>query len=525
MGERKVELYDTTLRDGAQGESVFFTLPDKLRIVEALDDFGMTYIEGGWPGSNPKDELFFQKVRTVSLTNARIVAFGSTRRKNMQSGDDPIFLKLLDGRTAYITIFGKAWDLHVTQVLKVTLDENVQMIADSVAFLRDNGRHVFYDAEHFFDGYRRNPSYAMKTVDAAVESGAERLILCDTNGGALPKEVAEVVRLLKKRFRVPIGIHTHNDCGLAVASTIAAVEAGALHVQGTVNGFGERCGNADLTTIIPVLQLKMGYQCIPEANLRRLTWLSRRIYEIANAVPPGQQPFVGLSAFTHKAGVHVDAVGKNPETYEHVIPDAVGNKRRILVSELSGKSTILQKLGKYDLKDRPDIVRKILRMVGDLENEGYQFEAAEGSFELMVARALGLYKDPFRVEGFRVIVERRGARVVSEATVRVRVDNRIEHTAGEGNGPVNALDNALRKALIGFYPSLESLRLTDYRVRILQPEKATAAITRVLIESADGIDTWGTIGLSENIIEASWNALLDSFAYKLMKDAAAAAKT
>jgi len=520
---KKIELYDTTLRDGAQGEMISFTLEDKLKIAARLDQFCVDYIEGGWPGSNPKDAAFFQRVARQRFSHSRIVAFGSTRRKGVPVERDGNLACLLESGTEYLAIFGKSWDLHVQKVLRATLEENLVLIRDSVAFLKSKGKTVFFDAEHFFDGYASNPAYALATIQAAVEAGADRVVLCDTNGGCLPGKVQEAVSTVMKRFRVPVGIHTHNDSGLAVANALAAVEAGADHVQGTINGLGERCGNADLTTLVPLLQLKMGCQCVPRESMRNLTNLSRYVYEIANMVPPGSQPFVGLSAFTHKGGVHVDAVGKDPKTYEHVRPEEVGNQRKILVSELSGKSTVLQKMRAYGLEAKPEVTKKILEMVASLEKDGYQFEAAEGSFELLVRRTLGVYTRPFAVEGFRVIVEERGTRVVSEATVKVRVGPRAEHTAAEGNGPVNALDNALRKALAGFFPEIRHLRLVDYKVRILHPEKATGAMTRVLIESTDEKDVWGTVGLSDNIIEASWKALLDSVEFKILKDRSARA--
>ena len=514
---KKIEIYDTTLRDGSQGEAVFFTLQDKLKIAERLDEFGVDFIEGGWPGSNPKDELFFKRIKNKKFKNSKIVAFGSTRRKKYSVEKDPFFKKLLESEIEYITIFGKSWDLHVRDVLKISLDENLKLIEESIEFLKKNGRKVFFDAEHFFDGYKNNPEYALKTLLVAENSGAERIILCDTNGGSLPHEVEDIFKKIKKKIKTPLGIHAHNDSGVAVANSIVAVKSGAVQVQGTMNGFGERCGNADLTTIIPILQLKMGYKCIPEEKMVYLTQLSRFIYEVANIIPPNNQPFVGLSAFAHKGGIHIDAVSKNPATYEHIEPSAVGNERRILLSELSGKSTIIQKLKGYEIEKKPEVIKKILDKIAKLENEGYQFEAAEATFELMVKKVLGEYEKLFKIESFRVIVEKRGKKVVSEATVKVKVDNRVEHTAGEGNGPVNALDNALRKALIKFYPEVKNVKLTDYRVRILHPEKATAAITRVIIESMDEKDRWGTIGVSENIIEASWKALLDSFEYKLLK--------
>jgi len=514
---RKVEIYDTTLRDGAQGESVAFTIKDKIRIAEKLDEFGIDFIEGGWPGSNPKDISFFEKVKNRKFTNIKIVAFGSTRRKHVTADTDPFLRKLLESGVEYITIFGKSWDLHVRDVLRISPSENLDLIEDSVRFLKKQGRKVFFDAEHFFDGYKKNPDYALKTLAAAESAGAEKIVLCDTNGGSLPFEIEEITRKVTAITGVPLGIHTHNDSGLAVSNTITAVRAGVMHVQGTINGIGERCGNADLSVIIPILQLKMGYTCVDEGNLMRLTEVSRFVYETANMVPPNSQPFVGMSAFAHKGGVHVDAVNKNPVTYEHIDPMKVGNVRRVLLSELSGKSTILQKAKNYKLDNDPESIKKILDNVTNLENAGYQFEAAEGSFDIMVRKTLGEYKKLFTIEGFRVIVEKRGEKVVSEATVKVRVDKSVEHTASEGNGPVNALDNALRKALVRFYPEIETMKLTDYRVRILHPEEATAAVTRVLIETTDEDGTWGTIGVSENIIEASWKALIDSIEYKLHK--------
>ena len=516
---KKIEIYDTTLRDGAQGENVFFTLPDQIKIVEKLDEFGFDFIEGGWPGSNPKAEEFFKKMASKKLKHSKLVAFGSTRRKNLPAEKDPFLKALVDAGTDVIIIFGKSWDLHVREVLRISLKENLDLIADSISFLRSKGKIVFFDAEHFFDGYKENREYAMKTLLVAQESGAERVVLCDTNGGTLPFEVEGIVADVCGLLKTPVGMHAHNDSGLGVANSVAAVRAGAMHIHGTINGFGERCGNADLTAIIPILQLKMGFKCLEEEKLKHLTGLSRYVYEVANIVPPGNQPFVGLSAFAHKGGVHVDAVGKNPRTYEHISPEKVGNQRRVLVSELSGKSTILQKLGKYGIEKQPGLVKEILDKIGQLEKNGYQFEAAEASFDIMVRKLLGLYNEPFQVEGFRVIVEERNEKVIAEATVKIRVGKKSEYTVAEGNGPVNALDNALRKALLPFYDCISNLKLTDYKVRILHPEKATGAVTRVLIESMDGNETWGTIGLSENIIEASWLALIDSFTYKILKEA------
>lgn len=516
--QKKIEIYDTTLRDGAQGEAVFFTLLDQIKIAEKLDEFGFDFIEGGWPGSNPKAEEFFKRMGLKKLERSRLVAFGSTRRKNVQAEKDPFLKAIIDAGVDVITIFGKSWDLHVKEVLKISLEENLDLISDSIKFLISRGKTVFFDAEHFFDGYKDNPDYALQTLLVAEKSGAERIVLCDTNGGTLPFEVEEIVRRVCKTLKTPVGIHAHNDSGTAVANSIVAVRAGAVHVQGTINGFGERCGNADLTAIIPILQIKMGYKCLEEEKLNRLTELSRYVYETANIVPPVNQPFVGFSAFAHKGGVHVDAVGKNPRTYEHIPPERVGNQRRVLISELSGKSTILQKLGKYGIEKKPELIKKILDTIGYLEKDGYQFESAEASFDILVRKMLGFFKEPFHAEGFRVIVEERGTKVVAEATVKIKVDKKIEYTVAEGNGPVNALDNALRKALIPFYECISNLKLTDYKVRILHPEKATAAVTRVLIESMDENETWGTIGLSENIIEASWKALVDSFTYKIIKE-------
>jgi len=513
----RVEIYDTTLRDGSQGESISFSLSDKLGIAEKLDSFGIDFIEGGWPGSNPKDITFFKKIRNKKLKKSKIVAFGSTRRKSVSAKDDNFLKKLIESQTECVAIFGKAWDLHVTDVFKTDLDENLFMIEDSIKYLCSMGKRVFFDAEHFFDGYKMNPEYAMKALLAAAEGGAEKIVLCETNGGTLPFEIEEIIKKVKQQIELPIGIHTHNDAGLGVANSISAVKAGVTHIQGTINGIGERCGNADLSIIIPILKLKMGLECLEKDSLVHLTEISRFVYEKANIVPPNSQPFVGFSAFAHKGGVHIDAVGKNPRTYEHINPALVGNERRILLSELSGKSTILQKTKGFELEKKPEVIKKLLDTVSKLENQGYQFESAEGSFDIMVRKSIGEYKQLFKIEGFRVIVEKRGKKVVSEATVKVKVGRETAHTASEGNGPVNALDNALRKALVKFYPEIKDMKLTDYKVRILQPEQATAAVTRVVIETIDGTSTWGTLGVSENIIEASWKALIDSIDYKLHK--------
>jgi 2-isopropylmalate synthase len=519
---RLIRIYDTTLRDGTQGEGVTFSMEDKVRLAQRLDALGVHYIEGGWPGSNPKDLRFFRRIQDVPLKHARIAAFGATRRAGILPEADPSLQALVDARTPVATIFGKSWPFHVTHALGTTLPENLAMIADSVGFLTPHVEEVVYDAEHFFDGWKRDREYALATLRAAETAGARCLVLCDTNGGALPHEVAEIVREVRNRVRTPLGIHAHNDGECAVANSLAAVLEGAEHVQGTLNGFGERCGNANLVSIIPNLMLKLDCQAIPEAHLRELRDLARFASELANRTPWQHQPFVGDSAFAHKAGMHVSAVLKHPETYEHVSPDVVGNRRRVLVSELAGKSNILWKAQEYGIdlaKDTPE-TRRILETLKTLEDEGYQFEGAEASFELLMERALGNHRPYFELEGYRVTVEARegGREPFAEATVRLRVKGISEHTAAAGNGPVNALDHALRKALEEFYPNLRELALVDYKVRILDETRGTAAKTRVLITSGDGEDTWGTVGVAHNIIDASWQALVDSVEYKLRRD-------
>jgi 2-isopropylmalate synthase len=515
-----VEIYDTTLRDGAQSEHISFSVEDKLRIAAKLDELGVHYIEGGWPGSNPKDMEFFSKAMKTSFSS-KIVAFGSTRRARNAVEEDENLRHLLEAGTKTVCLFGKSWDLHVREALGITLKENLELIRDSIGYLQEKGRRVIYDAEHFFDAYKRNPGYAMETLLAAQSAGASVIVLCDTNGGALPYEVEKIMAKVKEEVSVPLGIHTHNDADMAVANTIVAVRMGATQVQGTINGYGERCGNANLCSVIPNLKLKLGVQCISDEQLRKLTEVSRYVSEIANLSPQDNMPYVGSSAFAHKGGVHVSAVQKNPETYEHAMPELVGNRRRILISELSGRSSILSKAKEYGYnldKDTP-ATRKILRKLKELEKEGYQFEGAEASFELLMKKALGTYRSFFEVKGFRVIVDTREKdELIAEATVKVRVDGREEHTAAEGNGPVNALDNALRKALEQFYPSLKEMQLTDYKVRVLDEKSGTGAKVRVLIQSSDSSSSWGTVGVSENIIEASFIALADSIEYKLMKD-------
>jgi 2-isopropylmalate synthase len=518
-----VHLYDTTLRDGAQGEGVSFSVHDKLRIARKLDDLGIHFIEGGWPGSNLKDDAFFAEARTSKLKRARLVAFGCTRRAKYRAEDEPLLRTLLDAGTTVCAIFGKSWNLHVSDVLRATLEQNVAMIAESVAFLRSQGREVIYDAEHFFDGYRADPGYALATLEAACDAGAQVIVLCDTNGGSLPSELARAVEAVRARIDGAVGIHTHNDCELAVANTIAAIEAGAVHVQGTMNGFGERCGNANLCSIIPILRVKMGIDCIGGDDLQRLAETSAFIDEVANMPPAENRPFVGRSAFAHKAGMHVDAIIKNPATFEHIEPSLVGNARRILVSELAGSSTIEAKAKEYglDLSRRSPEARQVLDRLSRLEHEGYVFEDAEASFELLMKRATGHLREAFDLLGYRVIVEKRGHddEPITEATLKVSVGGRQMLTVAEGDGPVHALDGAMRAALEHFYPELKSVRLTDFKVRVVNVKEGTAAKVRVLVESADEHGSWSTIGVSTNVIEASWQAIAESVEYALLRAA------
>jgi 2-isopropylmalate synthase len=513
----RIAIYDTTLRDGSQGEGVNFSLQDKLRITERLDELCVDYIEGGYPLSNPKDEAYFHAVKGLDLAHARVTAFGMTRRKDIAAEDDTGMKALVASGAPVITIVGKSWDFQVTEVLGVSLEENCRMIADSVAFCGSRVSEVVYDAEHFFDGFRRNPDYALKTLQAAVAAGADWLVLCDTNGGTLPEEIAAAVEAVKAAFSVPIGIHTHNDGELAVANTLAAVLKGATQVQGTINGIGERCGNVDLCSVAANLALKYrGYDLLRPGSLARLTEVSRFVYETANMNFRTGQPFVGSSAFAHKGGMHVHGIRKNASSYEHIDPTLVGNERRVLVSELSGKSNIAEKLGEHGLEQDSALLAKVL----DLENEGYQFEAAEASFVLLVEKLAGRYRPRFGRLGYRVSVvgEPEGG-PVTEATVKLRVGEVLEHTVGEGDGPVNALDVALRKALEPHFPRLKEMRLVDFKVRVINDRAGTAARVRVVIESMDGDEVWGTVGVSENMIEASWMALIDAFDHKLAKDA------
>lgn len=518
---RKIEIYDTTLRDGAQSEDVSFSVEDKLRILAKLDEFGIHYIEGGWPGANPRDVEFFKQARKFKLKHARLTAFGATHRASLTVSKDPSIKEILAAKTSTVTIFGKTWDFHVKEALRVSLQRNLDLIYDTITYLKKKVPHVIFDAEHFFDGYRANPEYALKALEAADSAGAECLVLCDTNGGVLPGEVAEIVKVVTGKFKTPVGIHAHNDSDCAVASSIAAVESGASHVQGTINGLGERCGNANLISVVPALQLKLKYNCISADNLKRLKDVSRYVTEISNLRPFKRQPFVGDSAFAHKGGIHVSAVLRHPETYEHIRPELVGNYQRVLVSDLSGKSNIVRKISDFKLDIDPESpkVLEIVKELKQLENQGFQFEGAEASLELLMKKSFGLYRKLFDLIGFRVIVEKRkeGEEPLSEATIMIRTPQGIEHTAADGNGPVNALDRALRKALEKFYPQLREVSLLDYKVRVLTAQKGTDTNVRVLVESGDGKHKWGTVGVSTNIIEASWQALVDSIEYKLLR--------
>ncbi len=519
--KKKISIYDTTLRDGSQGEDVSFTLEDKVRIALKLDELGIDFVEGGWPGSNPKDMYFFDEIKKYNLKHVKITAFGSTAKFGSKVEKDPNIQTLLKADTEWITIFGKTWDFHVLEALRITLEDNLKIIEDSVKHLVKSGRKVIYDAEHFFDGFKANPAYAFKTIEAAINGGASLICLCDTNGGTIPSQLVKIIKKFKETFDFPFGIHAHNDCELAVSNSIAAVEAGASQVQGTINGFGERCGNANLCSIIPNIQLKLNLNVLPEDNLKKLRETSRYIYEIANLPPSKNQPYVGDSAFAHKGGVHVSAISKNANTYEHIAPELIGNRRRILVSDLSGKSNIFFKAKEFniDIDSKSPVTKEILNTLKEMEMEGYQFEGAEASFELIMREAIGERRKYFELMGFRVIDEKRkeNEAPVAEATVKIKVGGHIEHTAAEGNGPVNALDNALRKALERFYPELKDVKLYDYKVRVLTSEKGTGARVRVLIESGDKHEKWGTVGVSHNIIEASYQALVDSIEYKLYK--------
>ena len=515
----RVKIYDATLRDGAQGEGISLSVEDKLLIARRLDEVGIDYIEGGFPGSNPKDREFFALMRQSPLKHSRLVAFGSTRRAKVKAEDDPGLRELVAAGVQTATIFGKSWDLHARDVLKTSLKNNVDMIEESVAFLKAAGLEVVYDAEHFFDGYKDNADYAISTLAAAERGGADWLVLCDTNGGTLTWEVEEIVRDVCGKVTLPLGIHAHNDGGLGVENSLAAVQLGATQVQGTINGYGERCGNANLCSIIPAIELKMHKHCLPEGSLAKLTEMSLYVAEIANQSHDPRQPFVGSSAFAHKGGMHIDAVEKEPRTYEHIRPALVGNTRRLLLSELAGRTLLLDKAREYDetlSKDSPEI-QCLFEELRRRELQGYLFEGAEASFELLLMKAFKKHKDLFHRVGFRIIVDRKPeGGVVSEATIRIGLGDKHVHTAAEGNGPVDALDAALRKALEEFYPEIRSIHLTDYKVRVLGEHASTASKVRVLIESTDNETRWGTVGVSENIIEASWQALVDSLEYGLL---------
>jgi len=517
---KTVYLYDTTLRDGTQSEEVSLSVLDKVAIAEKLDDFGIHYIEGGYPGSNPKDKEFFERARKMRWKNSVMCAFGMTRRVGKKVDEDANMKALVAAGTPVITVVGKSWDFHVIEALRTTLEENLRAVKDTVAYLKKNADKVFFDAEHFFDGYRHNPKYAMKVLAAAVDAGADVLVLCDTNGGTLPSDISRIVKEVRKATSTAIGIHTHNDGEMAVANTLAAVECGATQVQGTINGYGERCGNANLCSILPALELKMGREVLPKGQLRKLTDLSRYVAEVANVGQWLHQPYVGDAAFAHKGGMHVSAIRRHPKTYEHLEPEVVGNHRRVLISDLSGRSNILSKIQEQGLKFNPHdpSAEKILEEIKDLEHKGYQFEGADASFELLARRAMGEHEPFFELKGFRVIDEKRSEKEtpIAEATIMIAVDGKVAHTAALGNGPVNAMDNALRKALEKFYPEVADVQLIDYKVRVIQ-QSGTGSSVRVLIQSGDKEASWGTVGVSHNIIEASWQALVDSIRFKLWR--------
>ena len=518
---KRILIYDTTLRDGAQGLGISFTVEDKLKIVKKLDELGVSYIEAGNPGSNPKDMEFYERAKRLKLENARLVAFGSTRRANITADEDENVISLLNADTDVVTVFGKTWDFQVTDILKTTLKENLMMIADTVSFFKAKGKEVIYDAEHFFDGYLANREYAISTLKAACEAGADSICLCDTRGGIFPSEIEKITRNIAEIIPVPLGIHCHNDTGMGVACSIAAVQAGVRQVQGTINGLGERCGNANLCSIIPSLQLLAGYSCIPEECMSMITSVARAISEIANIAHDESQPYVGKASFAHKAGMHMDAVNKSSVAYELLDPSQVGNQRTFLLSEVAGRSAVLKTIKSIDStlkKDSPE-TKLILDKLKEMEAKGYQYEGAEGSFILLVKKLLGHYKPVFDLKEFKVIVNEPTVNTVNSSTmIKIIVGDQEEITAAEGAGPVDALDSALRKALERFYPEIRDVKLTDFKVRVLDSASATAAKVRVLIESTDETETWTTIGVSADIIEASWIALVDSIEYKLLKN-------
>lgn len=520
MGNQRLEIYDTTLRDGNQSEGISFSVRDKLKIIKLLDDLGVDYIEGGWPGANPKDIDLFKQVKHLRLKKSIITAFGCTRKADVSAQDDAILKQLLDAETAIITIFGKSWDFHVEHALCTTPDENLNMIADSVAYLKTQGKRIFYDAEHFYDGYKNNPEYTLKTLEAAYNAGAERLILCDTNGGSIPNEIMEITEIVKKRFPEAIlGIHAHNDTDLAVANTLTAVKSGVVQLQGTFNGYGERCGNANLCSIIPTLQIKMGYDILGY-TLKNLVYISRQIGEIANMKVNEFAPYVGSSAFSHKGGVHASGVRRQSRTYEHIEPELVGNVRKILISDQAGVASIKDKVQSLNLgfDISPDDYRRILEHMKQLEWQGYSFEAADASFELMIREVLEIKPKFFELMGFRVISDTTTGEscLNTEASVKVKIGDEIIHTVSEGDGPGHALDNALRRALKPFYPIIKNFKLTDYKVRILDSNEGTGAKARVHVETTDGYERWDTVAVSRNIIEATYLAIVDSIDYGLL---------
>lgn len=521
MGKKHISIYDTTLRDGAQTVGISFSLQDKLRISKELDKLKIDYIEGGWPGSNPKDDLFFSEIRKTELLHSKITAFGSTKRHTISFDEDKLLQSLVESKADILTIVAKSSVFQVSKALNINLKDNIDIIYGTVAYLKDKGFKVFLDAEHFYDGFKSNPDYTMNTLRSAEMAGADMIILCDTNGGTLPYEVEDITGKVVNEFDLPVGVHFHNDCGVAVANSIVALTAGAVSVQGTMNGYGERCGNCDLSTLLPNIVLKMDYSCSAENTLYHLTEVSRVISEIANLAHNERSPYVGDNAFASKAGIHVSAISKDTKTYEHIDPSIVGNRRKVLVSEHSGKSNIefkARELG-IDLKNELELPKQILKKIKILEDMGFQFEAAEGSFELLIREATGEYVPFFCLKGFRVITEKsEDSLMTCEATIKVEVDGVEEHTAANGNGPISALDNALRKSLEKFYPQLKELQLTDYKVRVLDEKAGTGAHVRVIIEHKDSQNHWGTVGVSENIIEASWQALVDGIEFMLFKN-------
>lgn len=520
MKKKKITIYDTTLRDGAQTVGISFSLQDKLRIAKELDKLKIDYIEGGWPGSNPKDDEFFKEIQNLKLTHSKIAAFGSTKRKDLSFEEDPFLQALVNSKADVITIVAKSWDFHVTNALNIELKENLKLIYDTVSYLKDKGFEVFLDAEHFFDGYKANKSYSMKTLEEARKAGVDMLVLCDTNGGTLPDETNSIVADVINNIKTPVGVHFHDDTGVAVANSMASIKAGAISVQGTANGYGERCGNCNLMTLIPNLILKMGYDCSAKNSLIHITEISRTISEFANLAHDAHAPYVGDNSFAHKGGIHVSALAKNTKTYEHLDPIEVGNHRKVLVSELSGKSNIEFKAKEFgiNLKKNVSLPRDLLDKIKKLEDQGFQFEAAEGSFELLLRKATGEFTPFFKLKGFRVINEMyENKRLVCEATIKVEINKKIEHTAANGNGPVEALDRALRKALVKSYPEINETNLTDYKVRVLNEQDGTGSPVRVLIEHKHHTEHWGTVGVSKNIIEASWHALIDGIEFMLYK--------